>query len=202
MDSLTKSKSRAHSRLASLGRIRSRGSIHNTAAAHQSRVAADAELPPSLHQPQGETVSLLAKPTHPGLAAPPVSPSDACSHHKASDTSTLSNSSSETTRSDDKSDDIKSLEEAEIPTSTRTHAFREPSQNFDDPADVDRYNRAVQHRPRMMHQTSSRLLRMTADDRPFTRVCIPLPHCTIICCMCNCIAFLPVAQYLVCGARE
>ena len=128
MDSLTKSKSRAHSRLASLGRIRSRGSIHNTAAAHQSRVAADAELPPSLHQPQDETVSLLAKPTHTGLAAPPVSPSDAGSHHKASDTSTLSNSSSETTlsddKSDDKSDDIKSLEEVEIPTSTRTHASK------------------------------------------------------------------------------
>ncbi|KAK3110664.1 hypothetical protein LTR53_007373 [Teratosphaeriaceae sp. CCFEE 6253] len=83
-----------------------------------------------------------------------------------SNASTLSSSSSETNLSDAKSDDTKSLEERPLkPGNTQWDQAR----NYDDGADIDRYTRAVQHRPRMMHQTSSRLLRMTVDDRPFSR---------------------------------
>jgi hypothetical protein len=165
VDSLTKSKSRAHSRLASLGRIRSRGSIHNTALA---RPAAASELPAH----RGETL-----PTH---HAVPVSPSDASSH-KRSDTSTLSNSSSETALSDDnKSEDIKSFDDSPPKPSLSGHPTQylaNPVQEYDDSADFEEYTRILQNRPRMMHQTSSRLLRMTADDRPFTRVCTSSLHC-------------------------
>ncbi|TKA72949.1 hypothetical protein B0A55_07542 [Friedmanniomyces simplex] len=92
-----------------------------------------------------------------------------------SDLSTLSHSSSDTTLSDDKSDDTKSIEER--PLKPASASWDSPKQLFsseraredDDQGDIDRFARAVQHRPRMMHQTSSRLLRMTTDERPFTR---------------------------------
>lgn len=162
VDSLTKTTSRAHSRLASLGRIRSRGSIHNTAHPRPAGVAT--ELPSQ----RGETLPVKQHTV-------PVSPSDASSHHKRSDASTLSNTSSETALSDDKSEDIKSFDDQPL---VRSSSWVPPKalvggavRRNDDPGDVERYQQAVQHRPRMMHQTSSRLLRMTADDRPFTRVC-------------------------------
>jgi hypothetical protein len=136
-------KSRAHTRLASLGRIASRGSAQS----------------PLSHK-QGETVAAEA----------PVSPSDTGSH-KRSDTSTLSNSSSETTLSDDAKSEVKSIEER----STRP-SFWLASNNV--PADfaaerhpsTEQSERPTSYRPRMMHQTSSKLLRMTEDERPFTRV--------------------------------
>ncbi|KAK3722631.1 hypothetical protein LTR37_002201 [Vermiconidia calcicola] len=79
-------KARAHSRLASFGRLRSRRSLHQ-----------DLQQQPAS---SGENKSTQV----------PVSPSDAGSH-KRSDTSTLSNSSSKTTLSDDSKDDAKSIDE-------------------------------------------------------------------------------------------
>jgi len=154
VDSITKSTARAHNRLASLGRIRSRGSIHN--AAHPRSAVVREPLP---HR--GETL--------PVQHAVPVSPSETGSH-KRSDTSTLSNSSSETTLSDDKSDDTKSIDEQPLINPAWSAPASDPSPHFDDPDDTDPYVRANRLAPRTMHQTSSRLLRMTADERPFTRV--------------------------------
>ncbi|KAK4575173.1 hypothetical protein LTR86_001025 [Recurvomyces mirabilis] len=153
VDSISKSTARAHNRLASLGRIRSRGSIHN--AAHSPSAVAREPLP---HR--GETL--------PAQHAVPVSPS-ATGSHKPSDTSTLSNSSSETTLSDDKSDDTKSLDEQPLINPAWSPPLSDSPQHFDEQDDANPYVRANRLAPRMMHQTSSRLLRMTADERPFTR---------------------------------
>ena len=141
-------KSRAHTRLASLGRIHSRGSIQQ-----------------QQHQPAspGETLS----------APVPVSPSDA-GNHKPSDTSTLSNSSSETALTDDSRSDTKSTKERPSRPSFWLASRNVPGQitkHYDGIGDdAQHFERPGQHRPRMMHQTSSKLLRMTEDDRPFTRV--------------------------------
>ncbi len=175
MDSLTNSKSRAHSRLASLGRIRSRGSIHNTAHPRPANPAAASAVPLPLRR--SETLPLRP-------AVVPVSPSDTSSYLR-SDLSTRSKSSSDTTYSEDKSDDTKSIEERPLNPTTRRptqHFFGERTHDDAERADSDAYARAVQHTPRMMHQTSSRLLRMTEDERPFTRVRItrlPLHRVTV-----------------------
>lgn len=144
-------KSRAHSRLASFGRIRSRGSQQsverNTSAAE---LLPSPELPPLRHTPSFT------------------------SSHKRSEPSTASYYSSETTLSDDKLHDEKSFDEPR-PSFVRD-AQRNPSAELrgrseDSTCDpTEQYRRLVESRPRMMHQTSSRLLRMTEDDRPFTRV--------------------------------
>ena len=147
MESKTKSaastKSKAHSRLASFGRQRLRGIV-----------SISSETPP----PQGETLPRV-----------PVSPSDASSHHKRSDASTRSNTSSETALTDDAKSDVKSLDENPSPNvylpDAATWLDNETA------PDLDEYERLLKRSPRMMHQTSSKLLRMTDDDRPFTRVC-------------------------------
>jgi hypothetical protein len=145
--SSVKSKSSVHSRLASIGRLRSRGSV-----------------PQYQQRPQGETVS----------AQVPVSPSDAGSHHKLSNASAVSNSSSETTLSDDPKSEKKSVEQRPSRPSFWLASGNVPgdfNKAHDDNAEaLEQYNRLVQYRPRMMHQTSSKLLRMTDDERPFTRV--------------------------------
>lgn len=141
-------KARAHSRLASFGRLRSRRSLHQDL---QQQAASS-----------GENKSTQV----------PVSPSDAGSH-KRSDTSTLSNSSSKTTLSDDSKDDAKSIDERPSRPSFWLASSNVPGQftkDYDDSGAVEHYQRLVQHRPRAMHQTSSKLLRMTDDERPFTRV--------------------------------
>ena len=145
--SSVKSKSGVHSRLASIGRLRSRGSV-----------------PQYQQRPQGETVS----------AQVPVSPSDAGSHHKLSDASAVSNSSSETTLSDDVKSEKKSVEQQPSRPSFWLASGNVPgdfNKAHDDNAEaLEQYNRLIHYRPRMMHQTSSKLLRMTDDERPFTRV--------------------------------
>lgn len=143
----TTAKSRSHSRLASLGRIRSRGSIQ-----------------------QREPLPALA----------PVSSTDVGSRHKPSDTSTLSNSSSETTLSDDSKSDAKSIQERRPSRPSFWLASSNVPGDFardrhTPSADTENHHRSVQRNPRMMHQTSSKLLRMTEDDRPFTRVCTAPP---------------------------
>jgi hypothetical protein len=156
VDSQAHAKSRAHLRLASLGRLRPRGSIH--ASTH--------------HHPAG---TVQRHPSQRGETLVPVSPSDASSQPR-SNTSTLSNVSSETTLSDAKSDDLKSLDDRPAAAwSPRAYSPASPGYDTPDDADADAYPPVTQHTPRMMHQTSSRLLRMTEDDRPFTRVRIASP---------------------------
>lgn len=95
----------------------------------------------------------------------PVSPSDASSQHKRSDASTRSNTSSETTLTDDAKSDIKSLDER--PSLVDAATWLDGENTYD----LYEYERLLKRSPRMMHQTSSKLLRMTDDERPFTRVC-------------------------------
>lgn len=141
-------KSRAHTRLPSFGRIALRGSAQQKL--QQQPVS------------QGEAAS----------AEVPVSPSDAGSH-KRSDTSTLSNSSSETTLSDDAKSDVKSIEERSSRPSFWLASNNVPGEfGAAHRQSTGHYGRLAPHRPRMMHQTSSKLLRMTEDERPFTRVSV------------------------------
>lgn len=140
---------RTHSRLASLGRLRPRGSVQK----QQQQPAS-----------QGETISTQV----------PVSPSDAGSSQKLSDTSTLSNTNSETSLSEDAKSDSKSVKERRSRPSFWLSSSNVPSESTKYIDEVSQYERLVQHRPRMMHQTSSKLLRMTDDERPFTRVRVDL----------------------------
>lgn len=91
----------------------------------------------------------------------PVSPSDGSSHYKASDVSSNSKSSSETSLTDGSK-------------SPRDRFDGNPEgwqeKEVDSYSDIEEYERVLQRSPRMMHQTSSKLLRMTEEDRPFTRV--------------------------------
>ncbi|KAI7153766.1 Developmental regulator [Hortaea werneckii] len=123
-------------------------------------------------QQQQPTVDITALPPPPGETLParqaPVSPSDVSSH-KRSEGSAVSQTSSETSFSDSKSD-IKSFDDRPTPL------WDQQVDNSELPAvpaskDNSSFDRPPQQRPspRMMHQTSSRLLRMTEDDRPFTR---------------------------------
>ncbi|GAB1744600.1 hypothetical protein NU219Hw_g1999t1 [Hortaea werneckii] len=123
-------------------------------------------------QQQQPTVDITALPPPPGETLParqaPVSPSDVSSH-KRSEGSAVSQTSSETSFSDCKSD-IKSFDDRPTPL------WDQQVDNSEPPAvpafkDNSSFDRPPQQRPspRMMHQTSSRLLRMTEDDRPFTR---------------------------------
>lgn len=146
----SKAKAGAHARLASLGRLRSRGSVPQQ---HPQR-------PQPASQSQGETTAL-------------VSPSDAGSHPKLSDASTLSNGSSATSLSDDAKSEKKSIEEKPSRPSFWLASGNLPGDSTkadnDDCVEEDQYQRLAL-RARMMHQTSSKLLRMTDDERPFTRV--------------------------------
>lgn len=112
--------------------------------------------------------SLKQQPALPGETPPapvPVSPSDAGSH-KRSDASQLSSDGSDTTVSDDcKADDPK-------PSFFRKPSLAASQVSYDQSRFDENYSRLVAQQPRTMHQTSSKLLRMTEDDRPFTRVCI------------------------------
>jgi GTPase-activating protein SST2 len=149
----SKAKASAHSRLASLGRLRSRGSV-----------------PQQKQNPQRPQPVLLGE-THPG----PVSPSDAGSQHKPSDASTRSTSSSVTTLSDDAKSEKKSIEEQPSRPSFWLATGNVPGdsnkpENDHASAIEEQYRRLIQPKSRMMHQTSSKLLRMTDDERPFTRV--------------------------------
>ena len=98
------------------------------------------------------------------------------SSHKRSEPSTSSFYSSETTLSDEKYQDSKSIEEPRqsFARDTKPTAFvteQREKRSEDSTCDpTEQYHRLVESRSRMMHQTSSRLLRMTEDDRPFTRV--------------------------------
>ena len=146
-------KSRAHSRLASFGRIRSyraqQPTERNTSVTEPLHTT---EPPPLRHTP-----SLT-------------------SSHKRSEPSTSSFYSSETTLSDDKYQDSKSFEEPRqsFARDTKPNSFvaeQREKRSEDSTCDpTEQYHRLVESRSRMMHQTSSRLLRMTEDDRPFTRV--------------------------------
>ena len=139
--------SRAHSRLASFGRIRSRASIN-------------------LKQAQ----KTPASPGETQTAEVPVSPSDAGSR-KRSDTSTLSYLSSETTLSDAaKSDKNTSTEEQPAFLLSSSNIPGELAKTNKEECDIERPQRLAHAKPRTMHQTSSKLLRMTEDERPFTKV--------------------------------
>ena len=137
---------RNHSRLASLGRIRSRGSIQQ---------------------------SVKKQPASPGETLPasvPVSPSDAGSHHKRIDGTSFSNHSSDSALSDDSKSEVKLLDAQPSRPSFWNRSPQHSSQGYDQAGFDENYKRLVAQRPRTMHQTSSKLLRMTEDDRPFTRV--------------------------------
>ncbi|KAI6824429.1 Developmental regulator [Hortaea werneckii] len=136
------------------------------------RLSGSAQQQQQQQQHQRPTVDITALPPPPGETLParqaPVSPSDVSSH-KRSDGSAVSQTSSETSFSDSKSD-IKSFDDRPTPL------WDQQGDNGDLPAvpaskDNSSFDRPPQQRPspRMMHQTSSRLLRMTEDDRPFTR---------------------------------
>ncbi|KAI7020290.1 Developmental regulator [Hortaea werneckii] len=136
------------------------------------RLSGSAQQQQQQQQHQRPTVDITALPPPPGETLParqaPVSPSDVSSH-KRSDGSAVSQTSSETSFSDSKSD-IKSFDDRPTPL------WDQQVDNGDLPAvpaskDNSSFDRPPQQRPspRMMHQTSSRLLRMTEDDRPFTR---------------------------------
>ena len=145
-------KSRAHSRLVSFGRIRPRG----------------LQLPADRDTLDPEPLSPI-EPV-PALPRPSIAGS-----HKRSEPSTASYQSSETTLSDEKYYDTKSFEESRqqpIARGTQRNSSAEQRSKLDEyPVDpTEQYHRLVASRSRMMHQTSSRLLRMTEDDRPFTRV--------------------------------
>jgi hypothetical protein len=146
-------KSRAHSRLASFGRIRSYRA----------------------HQPAERDTS-VTEPLH-TTEPPPLRHTPSLT---SSEPSTSSFYSSETTLSDEKYQDSKSFEESRqsFARDTKPTAFvteqRGKSEDFAcDP--TEQYHRLIESRSRMMHQTSSRLLRMTEDDRPFTRVSNTFP---------------------------
>ncbi|KAK4549626.1 hypothetical protein LTR36_004927 [Oleoguttula mirabilis] len=161
VDSKAKATSRAHSRLPSFGRIRSRGSIQSSVKQQQQQRSAGAAT--ALPSQRDETFRVKH--------VVPVSALDA-SLHKTSDTSTLSNTPSESSLSDDKSDDTKSIDDRPSKPAfwlTSSHTPGELARDYDEYEHADRYQKALQQRPRMMHQTSSRLLRMTEDERPFTR---------------------------------
>lgn len=143
-------KSRTHSRLASFGRRRSRASINQQ----------QQPKSPTSATSQGET----------STPAAPVSPSDTASH-KQSDTSTLSYRSSKTTLSDNAERESKSADERPsflLSSSNIPAELAKP--NRETSCDSERPQRLAQSKPRTMHQTSSKLLRMTDDERPFTRV--------------------------------
>ncbi|RMX78131.1 hypothetical protein D0869_09327 [Hortaea werneckii] len=106
-------------------------------------------------------------------------PSSSANSHKRSEGSAVSQTSSETSFSDSKSD-IKSFDDRPTPL------WDQQVDNNELPAvpaskDNSSFDRPPQQRPspRMMHQTSSRLLRMTEDDRPFTRKAAALRHCVL-----------------------
>lgn len=136
-------KSKAHSRLASFGRQTLRGIVQTNDV-----------------QPQGETLQRV-----------PVSPSDVGSQHKPSNASTRSNTSSETALTDDSKSDIKSFEDR--PSREDAAPWAEPGRAEEERQyqDTEAYERILRRSPRMMHQTSSKLLKMTGDDQPYTRVC-------------------------------
>nr|POF16443.1 developmental regulator flba [Quercus suber] len=151
VDSLAKAKSRAHSRLTSLGRIHSRDNV-NSATVHLPRSAA-------LESPRGET--------RPTRNIVPVSPSTAGPRQRSCN-STLSLSSAESLTSD-KSDDSDSFGSGSQPKYWR--ASSDLARDHEEVIDhQSRLPRPSKSSPRMMHQTSSRLLRLTEDgSRPFTR---------------------------------
>ena len=134
---------KAHSRLASFGRQRLRGIV------------------PSIKHdalPQGETQPRV-----------PVSPSDSSSH-KPSDASTRSNTSSETGLSDDAKSDYKSVHEEPRPSANDTAGWLDQEKEYAETRDLEEYEKLLRRSPRMMHQTSSKLLRLTDDDRPYDKV--------------------------------
>jgi hypothetical protein len=166
-------KSRAHSRLASLGRIRSRGSVF--------------QQTPTERQPSLPSIPSQAYSTQ----QPPTLPSRIPSHtpsHKRSKTSVLSRTSSETLTEDAKSDDIKSIDERspQLDAFTPNNKSNEHLLPTDEKLDLEeQYQNLIHKKSQTMHQTSSRLLRMTEGERPFTRVCItPHPTCypLLVCC--------------------
>lgn len=155
-------KSRAHSRLASLGRIRPRGGQQPAEPQHQQQQQQQYHLPVTEPPPPVETYPVEPTPSLTGS-------------HKRSEPSTASYHSSETTLTDEKFHDTKSFEESRqqyIPKypqrNKSTERQRDSEDQICDP--TEEYHRLLETRPRMMHQTSSRLLRMTEDDRPFTKV--------------------------------
>lgn len=136
------SKPRAHSRLASLYLGRFRGILQT-----------DDVLS------QGETLPRV-----------PVSPSDASSQ-PPSNASSCSNTSSETQLSDTAAPPIIRTRSAEDrPRIADAATWMEAEKEYDTYRDVDEYEKLLRRSPRTMHQTSSKLLRMTDDMRPFTRV--------------------------------
>lgn len=136
-------KSKAHSRLASFGRQTLRGIVQTNDV-----------------KSQGETFRRV-----------PVSPSDVGSRHKPSNASTRSNTSSETALTDDSKSDIKSVEDRPSREAAAPWTERDRSADGQQYQATEAYERILRRSPRMMHQTSSKLLKMTGDDQPYTRVC-------------------------------
>ena len=150
-------KSRSHSRLPSFGRRRSRANFHSSAVSK----------PPAS---PGETATPAA----------PVSPSDAGSP-KRSDTSTLSFRSSQTALSDDAEVDYFLAKETPSLLLSADNFPIKTAKSSSELADPERLQRPVLGRVSSMHQTSSKLLRMTDDERPFTRVCSTFSYVAVPC---------------------
>lgn len=145
-------KSRAHSRLASLGRLRSSGST------------------PQQQQPQRKksTLQIGQSPTQ-----EPEASQQGNTGRKGSQTSTLSNKTSEASLSGDSKSDSKSVLDPSSRSSfllASSNLQRDQAKSTEGEGGQGNTPRLIKVKPRTMHQTSSKLLRMTEDDRPFTRV--------------------------------
>lgn len=136
-------KSKAHSRLASFSRVRLRGTVQTI------------DLPV-----QGETTPRV-----------PVSPSDAGSQDKRSGASTRSNSSFETALTDDSKSDPKSVDDRTVRKEDAA-TWLDTEEDHDSYPDTEAYQQMLSKSPRMMHQTSSKLLRMTDEELPYSKVCL------------------------------
>lgn len=141
-------KSRAHSRLASLGWNRPRASVHQSPSQQKESEQS---------QPRSVSQSREQSPHSPALS-PASSDASIVLSNGSSETSTLTNSSIETACSDASSNIKSGKEQAQQQCDT-----------------TEEHAKLILDKAHMMHQTSSRLLRMTGDDRPFTKVC--LSHC-------------------------
>lgn len=117
-------------------------------------------------QPQGEP-----------LLRVPVSPADVGPRRQPLDASTWSKSSSETALSDDSKSDKKSVGDRPSREDAAPWMERDRSEDGLQYQDTEAYERILRRSPRMMHQTSSKLLKMTGDDQPYTRVCCLLLTC-------------------------
>ncbi|KAF4553305.1 Hypothetical protein D9617_7g030320 [Elsinoe fawcettii] len=155
-----------HSRFPSLNRIRSRKKAEDTFAqqrASSNSISTD-DAPSSPRSPQSPVLSFNSTTTAPdpdgdkAFASLSIEsqPSRSSSHHRQKPSSVYSSDSTELLPRQEQAAPRRSTTKSPAPTGSTDDWSEKPK---------TQPNKAVN-----MHQTSSRLLRMTDDDRPFTRV--------------------------------